>query len=96
MLGLKIITLFLSGSSLHPDDIISNHTAYSEIECSMKCVPKSSCVGFNYRTKSNKYVTNCQLSNITNEKRNGKSKGIGEWKFYQDVQTIVSNRTILI
>ena len=61
----------------------------------MKCVPKSTCVGFNYKTKSNKYVINCQLSNKTREKKNGKSEETGEWKFYQDVQTIVSEKTIL-
>ena len=94
IIGLKIITLFSSGFSLHPDDIISNHTVHFETECSMKCVPESTCVGFNYRTKSNKYVTNCQLSNKTYEKKNGKSKEIGEWKFYQDLRTIVSERTI--
>ena len=78
-----------------PDEIISNHTVHSQTECSLMCLQKSTCVGFNYRIKSNKYVVNCQLSNKTYERENGENKETGEWMFYQDVRTTVSERTIL-
>ena len=39
----------------------------------MRCVPKSTCVGFNYRTKSAKYVVNCQLSNEAQKRENDES-----------------------
>jgi hypothetical protein len=47
-------------------------------------------LGYNYRTKSNKYVVNCQLSKKTHERENGGSEETGEWVFYQDVRTTVS------
>ena len=58
------------------------------------CVQKETCMGFNYRTKSNKCVVNCQLSTKTHERENGESKETGEWKFYQDVRLTVSERII--
>ena len=53
-------------------------------------------MGFNYRTESNKYVVNCQLSTKTYEKRNGKSKKTGKWKFYQDVRATVSDFELIL
>ena len=86
-----------SGSPLDPDDIISNHTVHSQNECSLMCLQKSTCVGFNYRAaKSNKYLINCQLSNKTQAKKNVEREETGEWKFYQDMRTTVSERRILI
>ena len=73
-----------------PDEIVSNHTVYSETECSMRCVPKSTCVGFNYRAKRIEYVVNCQLSNKTHGKENGKGGENGEWIFYKVMQKTVS------
>ena len=94
--GLTMITFFMSGS-LHPDDIISNHTVHSQNECLLMCLQKSTCVGFNYRAaKSNKYVINCQLSNKTNGKNHVQSGQTGEWKFYRDMRTTVSETRILI
>ena len=84
---------FKSGSSLHSDDILSNHTVHAKTECSLMCLQKSKCVGFNYRTKSNKYAVNCQLSN--KKRDNGEIENTGEWKFYQDVRANVSKKMIL-
>ena len=58
------------------------------------CLQKTTCVGFNYKTKSNGYVVNCQLSTKTHERENGESKETGEWKFYQDLRATVSERII--
>ena len=81
---------FISGSPLHPDDIISNHTVHSQNECLWMCLQaKSTCVGFNYRaSKSNKNVINCQLSNKSYGKNNVQSGQTGEWKFYQDSEQL--------
>ena len=85
---------FKLGSSLHPEDILSNHTVSAKTECSLMCLERSKCVGFNYKAKSNKYVVNCQLSTKTHRSKNGDSKETGEWKFYQDVRVTVSERII--
>ena len=56
----------------------------------MMCLRKSTCLGYNYRTKSNKYVVNCQLRKKTHVREKGESEETGEWMFYQDVRTTVS------
>ena len=86
---------FKLGSSLHQNDILSNHTVYAKTECSLMCLELSKCVGFNYRAKSNKYVVNCQLSNKTHKRENDEIEETGEWKFYQDLRTSVSEIIIL-
>ena len=58
------------------------------------CLRKATCAGFNYRTKSNRYVVNCQLSPKTHERENGESKEAGEWNFYQDLRVTVSEKII--
>lgn len=58
----------------------------------MRCAPNSPCLGFNYRTKSDKYVVNCQLSNKAQKRENDKSKETGMWAFYQDVSKTVYDR----
>ena len=89
-----MITFFTSGSSLHPKDIISIHTVHFQNECSLRCLQTSTCVGFNFGVKSNKYVVNCQLTNKTHDRKSGESEEKGEWVFYQDVQATVRVRTI--
>ena len=74
------------GESLPPNEIISSHTVHSKVECSLRCLQKSICVGYNYRHKSNKYAVNCQLSNKNQEL--GESDESGEWTFYQDLETV--------
>ena len=55
--------------TLSEDVIVSSHAVQSDVECSMKCLEKSpTCVGYNYRSKSNRYAVNCQLSNKTRGK----------------------------
>ena len=81
---------FKPGYLLSPDEIMSNHTVHSKTECSMRCVPKSTCVGFNYKTGSKKYVVNCQLSGKTHQRENGKSEENGEWVFYKVMRKTVS------
>lgn len=55
----------------------------------MRCLETSTCVGFNYRTNSNKYVANCQLSKETRESVETEERG--EWEFYQDERTTLSD-----
>lgn len=81
---------FKTGHLLSLDEIISNHTVHSKTECSMRCVPKSTCVGFNYKTGSKNYVVNCQLSGKTHQRENGKSDENREWMFYEVVRKTVS------
>ena len=83
---MHLIVLYISihaGPSLPPEHTISSIFAYSEMECSLLCGQKSTCVGFNYRSKSKHSAVNCQLSNKTQE-----SKEYGDddaWIFYQDL-----------
>ena len=84
---LNIIHIFSdkTGGTLPPEDIISSHAVYFQVECSLRCLQKSTCSGYNYRTKSNKYAVNCQLSNKTPEREVERN---GEWKLYQDLETV--------
>ena len=68
-----------------PGDIISSYAVHAKIECSLKCLQKETCIGYNYRPESNKYAENCQLSDKTQERESG---GDGEWTFYQDVKVV--------
>lgn len=76
--------------------MVSNHTVYSETECSMRCALNSTCLGFNYRTKSNRYIVNCQLSNKSQKGENGKYGEAEKWTFYQDVSKTVYDTSDLI
>ena len=60
----------------------------------MRCAPNPACLGFNYRTKSNEYVVNCQLSTKAQKRENDQSKETGMWTFYQDVSKTVYDRSI--
>ena len=74
--------------TLSEDVIISSHAVQSDVECSMKCLEKSpTCVGYNDRSKSNRYAVNCQLSNKTREKdqATGANK---KWAFYQNLEEV--------
>lgn len=56
----------------------------------MKCLQESKCVGYNYRSNSNKYAASCELSNKTQE-RGGKTDSDGNhggWIFYQNLETV--------
>jgi hypothetical protein len=70
---------------LPPEEIISSHAVHSKVECSLKCLQKSTCVGYNYKPESNEYAVNCQLSNKTQERESDQSE---EWTFYQDLETV--------
>ena len=73
-----------------PEHHISSHNVYSKLECSLRCLQEPSCLGYNYRSASNNYAVNCQLSNETQERGRGgeKENGSGEWTFYQDLETV--------
>ena len=71
------------GKSLAPEDIISSHAVYSEVECSLRCLMTSECLAYNYRPKSNEYAVNCQLSTKT---QGEESHGSEEWSFYQNIE----------
>ena len=76
---LLVITI---GKSLPPEDIISSHAVYSEVECSLRCLISTTCLVYNYRPKSNKHAVNCQLGTKTPGKER---HGSGEWSFYQNI-----------
>ena len=78
--------LALQTGSLPQGDLISSHNVESKLECSLRCLQESTCVGYNYRSASNIYAVNCQLSSKTQE-RDGKD-GKGQWTFYQDLETV--------
>ena len=70
---------FKLGPLLPPENTISSLSVHGQIECSMHCIRKPTCVGFNFRTRSSKYTMNCQLSNNTQDIE---SVGSGDWVFY--------------
>ncbi len=74
-----------AGDTLPPGDIVFSFAVHSRIECSLKCIQKRTCIGYNYRPESTKYAENCQLSNKTQENGSG---GNGEWTFYQGVKAV--------
>ena len=72
------------------EDIISSHSVHSQVECSLKCLETSTCVGYNYRPKSIKYAVNCQVSSKT-EARDQVTGAEGEWIFYIDLEQVRKN-----
>ncbi|XP_028391512.1 techylectin-5B-like [Dendronephthya gigantea] len=80
------------GSTLPPDEIISNHTVNSgivPIECYELCQKQPKCVGFNYRDTTN--VVNCQLTNIT-KKRADHNLIIGKWLLMLDEEAAKNDK----
>ena len=73
---------------LAKEDVISSYAVHSKVECSLKCLQTSPCFGYNYRSKSNKYAVNCQLSKKTQDKGKYRTGAKGEWTFYQDLQMV--------
>ena len=69
------------------EDIISSHAVHSKVECFLKCLHLSTCVGYNYRPKSNRYAVNCQLSNKTRTRDQGASAK-GDWTFFKDLKKV--------
>ena len=82
---------FLLGTALPLDHIISTYSVFSTVECAMKCLQTSTCVGYNHKNQSKGDAVNCQLSNKTEVKRHG---GNGVWTFYHDLR-YVSKRASL-
>ncbi len=68
-----------------PGDIVSSYAVHARIECSLKCIQKGTCIGYNYRPESTMYAENSQLSNKTQERGSSEDR---EWTFYQDVKAV--------
>ena len=79
-----------TGDKLLEAEIIFSCAVHSKVECSLKCLETSTCAGYNYRSKSNKYAINYQLSNKTRERDQGNGAK-GEWKFYEVLETVRRN-----
>lgn len=80
------------GDSLAPDDIIASYIVHSKVECSLKCVQKRSCVGYNYKAKSYNHAPNCQ---ITNKTRDIDTEN-GEWTFYQVIESATVSKCLSV
>ncbi|XP_028391165.1 uncharacterized protein LOC114516016 [Dendronephthya gigantea] len=76
---------YYGGESLPPEHIIARHAVYSQVECSLKCLQATDCVGYNYRLNAKKYAENCQISKYKTVKSGSEYHKIGEWTFYQDL-----------
>ena len=83
------LSLFFKGPSLAPEEIISSYVVDSELECSTRCVGKSTCTAFNYRKISMEYAANCQISNTTEERDHLEE---GEWWFSLLVQLVSTDK----
>ena len=84
--------LHLGGSSLPPDEIISNHTVNTgivPIECYELCQKEPKCVALNYREKIN--VVNCQLTHITAKRNHTTMTGEGEWILMVDMNSGITD-----
>ena len=77
----------ITGDTLPEQDVISSHAAHSQVECSLICLQTTTCVGYNYRTKSSKYALNCQLSNKTRT-RGQQGNAEGKWMFYEGLPMV--------
>lgn len=85
--------LFLTGEKLAPDNVISKHLVYSEIECSFKCLQEQECVGYNYCDGSvgiMKDEANCEIShnNMSNAISTMQRRKSGRWTFYLNVNSL--------
>ncbi|CAB3994032.1 Hypothetical predicted protein [Paramuricea clavata] len=70
--------------ALEWEDIISNHSVRSEIECSFNCGNEPTCAGFKYKFGTNSPSVNCQLSNTTGKNNMAYYDDQG-WVFFIDV-----------
>ena len=77
-----------TGDELPKEDIISSYAVHSQLECSHRCLQTSSCVGFNFRPKSNKYAVNCQLSNKNRARNEMTNEVKREWTFYYSLTEV--------
>ena len=77
----------ITGETLPEEDVIFIHAVHSQVQCSLICLQTSTCAGFNYRHKSNKYALNCQLGNKTRT-RGQKGNAEGKWMFYEGLQMV--------
>ena len=83
-----LVSFFIkTGDALAEEDILSSHTVHFKVECSLKCLQSSTCGGYNYRAKSNRYAVNCQLSNKTRTRDQG-AGAKEKWMFYQDLEKV--------
>ena len=76
-----------TGDSLSQEDTISSHAVHSKVECSLKCLQTTTCVGYNYRSETNKYAVNCQLSNKARES-DKESNAKEKWNFYRALEVV--------
>ena len=83
------------GDILPQEDTISSYALYSKVECSLKCLQTSTCVGYNYMKNSNLRDINCQLSSKA-QKTKKKSSGNAKWTFYQVVEIVSKNVSVYI
>jgi hypothetical protein len=66
------------------EDIISNHSVRSEIDCAFNCGNEPTCDEFKYKFGTNSPSVNCQLSNTTGKNNMANYDGQG-WVFFIDV-----------
>jgi hypothetical protein len=66
------------------EDIISNHSVRSEIDCAISCGNEPTCAGFKYKFGTNSPPVNCQLSNTTGKNNMANYDDQG-WVFFIDV-----------
>ena len=77
-----------TGDSLKPEEIMSNHSVHSQVECSLKCLNEQFCVSYNYIWKSRKHEINCQTSRNTSLERDTTNVVQGQWMFYEDIENL--------
>jgi hypothetical protein len=80
-----IINNYLIVPALAWEDIISNHSVPSEIDCAFNCGNEPTCAGFKYKFGTNSPSVNCQLSNTTGKNNMANYDDQG-WVFFIDVR----------
>ena len=87
--NLKIITeehliLIFLGKAL-TGHVISVHQAISEIECTRKCLSNPKCASFNFEIPQSRFLSICQLNNVSMTSSNNKLKRNDSFAYYEPI-----------
>ena len=88
-------TTILTAPLLKLTDIISSHKVNSEVECLFNCFNENKCIGFKYKSTTNRESRNCQLSKSTSKNNVAYYNDQG-WQFFIDARNVSVNYLVLI
>ena len=78
-----LILIFL-GKAL-TGHVISVHQASSEIDCTRKCLSNPKCVSFNFEIPQSRFLSICELNNVSMTSSNNKLKRNDSFAYYEPI-----------